>query len=261
MGETKSRICIFHHSYFTSSGLGMPILKEQVELLQSTGLAQKADLIGFCITGDDLDTIQEAIQYILSQGSPFKILKVAFKDKDWEYFTLNEIQHHVTPEDKILFFHLKGGFNPLTTSWRTIMQYFCIELYHICLELLDIHDTVGCMFRRVPDAPCPHYSGTFWWARASYFIPMWNKYHPIIEQGAKNGAYRFVNEFCIMFDSPIAALFWPNDGFNGHDPAKDKKPEEYRNREIEVASVKIEDFSSFCHMMFNHAPPNVYRMC
>lgn len=265
MEQLSSRICIFHHSYFTNTGNGMQILKEQIDLLKSTSLAAKAFLIGFCVTGDDLETIQEAVRYILSQGKPFTILKVALKDKDHEYFTLNEIQHHVQPTDKILYFHLKGGYYNTNlksvATWRHIMQYFCIELFTICLKLLDTHDTVGCMFRRLPDSPCPCYAGNFWWTRGSYFLELWQKYHPIIERGAKDGAYRFVDEFCIMFHSPVAAIFWPNDRFNGYDTSKDVKPEEYRNTEIEVASVKIEDFICFSHFLMQHAPPHVYRMC
>ena len=56
------------------------------------------------------------------------------------------------------------------------MQYFLIENYEECLDLLDTYETVGCMcwnsgnLRHKIDNEnhCVHYSGNFFWANTEY---------------------------------------------------------------------------------------------
>ena len=78
------------------------------------------------------------------------------------------------PESKVLYLHTKGvSYQTVpqqVVDWRNMMLYFLID--NDCVKLLEKHDIVGCNYL---ENPHPHFSGNFWWARASYV----NKLKPI----------------------------------------------------------------------------------
>jgi hypothetical protein len=78
------------------------------------------------------------------------------------------------PESKVLYLHTKGvSYQTVpqqVVDWKNMMLYFLID--NDCVKLLEKHDIVGCNYL---ENPHPHFSGNFWWARASYV----NKLKPI----------------------------------------------------------------------------------
>jgi hypothetical protein len=71
------------------------------------------------------------------------------------------------PKSKVLYLHTKGiSYHTVPQSivdWRNMMLYFLIN--NDCIKILDNHDIVGCNYS---ENPHPHFSGNFWWTRASY---------------------------------------------------------------------------------------------
>jgi hypothetical protein len=45
------------------------------------------------------------------------------------------------------------------------MEYFAIDHWRDCVKALQDHDACGVNWRTTPS---PHFSGNFWWAKASY---------------------------------------------------------------------------------------------
>ena len=75
------------------------------------------------------------------------------------------------PESKVLYLHTKGVSYPTVpqpvADWTNMMLYFLIN--NDCIKLLDHNDIVGCNYL---ENPCPHFSGNFWWTRASYVVKL-----------------------------------------------------------------------------------------
>ena len=88
-----------------------------------------------------------------------------------ELETLTHIYKHcqANPNDNICYIHTKGVTNDVSneciSDWRNYMFYFCCQKYKDRIHELSENDTTGVDLRRDPTL---HYSGNFWWAKASY---------------------------------------------------------------------------------------------
>lgn len=176
-------VLIFYH-VGAIGPLGLPTLKEQLQYLRVTGLYDRAAEIAMGVVGSELD-----IRKI--DGDRIRVL---YQDPDptvYEIRTINALRQRVIDlpyEDAfILYFHTKGvsssfHHNPKAVlSWRRFMEYQLLGRFERCLSLMLDHglDVLGgnfvnqnpsldpAFFRVHPDHAC-HYSGNFWWARASY---------------------------------------------------------------------------------------------
>jgi len=70
----------------------------------------------------------------------------------------------------VLYLHTKGvgkTINPCVEDWVEYMTHFCITKWKNCVEQLQTYQTAGVDLR---EEPVLHYSGNFWWARASYIL-------------------------------------------------------------------------------------------
>lgn len=75
-------------------------------------------------------------------------------------------------EYNVLYIHTKGvgkELNPCIEDWIEYILYFLIEQHTLALERLITHNSVGVDLR---DLPTLHYSGNFWWTKASYIITL-----------------------------------------------------------------------------------------
>lgn len=72
----------------------------------------------------------------------------------------------------ILYLHSKGVTRPNLTKqmigWMDYMEYFLIEEYERCLNILKDYRTCGVLYRN----GCRIYGGNFWWAKSSYIITL-----------------------------------------------------------------------------------------
>eukprot|EP01036_Dinobryon_divergens_P025338 gene25338-33872_t len=69
------------------------------------------------------------------------------------------------PSYKVLYFHMKGGSNPLLRNQQAREVLGAFTLNPSCIDALDRFQTCGW---RLSPVPYIHYSGNFWWARCEY---------------------------------------------------------------------------------------------
>lgn len=164
-----SKIAIFYHVY--QYGNWRSLVKEQLELIKSSGLYDASSFINIGINGDEDFSLVD---------DKFKIVRNISPELE-EAPTLESLLKFCQHNDgwNVLYFHTKGITRPTpeTTDWRKVMEYFCIERWSDCLQLLNIHDTVGCLFMDY----CvfgffPHYSGNFWWSKSDYIKTLNHEY-------------------------------------------------------------------------------------
>lgn len=88
----------------------------------------------------------------------------------YEQATLHPLYDHSLKEDfHVLYLHTKGvrhnNKNPCVIDWVNYLSYFNIEKHEDCLKGLEENDAVGVNLQK---EPCLHYSGNFWWSKASH---------------------------------------------------------------------------------------------
>lgn len=73
---------------------------------------------------------------------------------------------------KVLYFHTLGGSNNYLNkqNWRLYLEYFVVDKWKECIELLNSYDCVGAEYHQHRNI----YSGNFWWATAKHI----NALHP-----------------------------------------------------------------------------------
>lgn len=149
---------MFYHVY--QYGDWSLLFDEQFGLLKSSGLFNVADHIHIGINGMMLPQIEK----VHAEINPNQHME--------ESDTLKSLLAYANENDaKILYMHTKGVSRPSpeATDWRHMMEYFCIEKWEECVDLLDEHDAVGCNFMDECDYGFyPHFSGNFWWATSRH---------------------------------------------------------------------------------------------
>lgn len=154
------------------------VVEEQLARLKSSGLYQAAESIRCCVVGSEKFVPED------------KKLQVIYRHDDrrkWEWPTLAAMRDFClkAPDTKILYFHtkgisLKGRADAITparvirsTDWRYLMEYFLIDRFQVCVDLLNRVDVCGVNFRggggkNVWLYRTPHFAGNFWWAKGSF---------------------------------------------------------------------------------------------
>lgn len=165
------KIQVFYHIFCNEKTIS--VVKDQVTKIIFSGLYDVVDYI-HCFVAGDQEIINNVVAYLEKCGNKFKICDVSNTDTSYERFTLTKIGNYVQPDDKFLYIHTKG----ITKSgeeesnshdWRTFMEYNLIHNFKECINKLDVFDTVGVNTERVPAL---HYSGNFWWCKASYYTKL-----------------------------------------------------------------------------------------
>ena len=152
------KVAVFYHVYQHEDWLSL--FKDQFGLLKSSGLFDAADHIHLGVNGET--SIESSIVRVEVNPNPL------MEESD----TLKSLLAYANENDaKILYMHTKGISRPSQemTDWRNMMEYFCIEGWQECIDLLDKHDAVGCNF--MDDCHYgfyPHFSGNFWWANSEH---------------------------------------------------------------------------------------------
>lgn len=159
--SNSRKIAIFYHVYQAPGWRSL--VEEQINLLFSTDLANRAEVIYVGVNGNE------------PMDLPGDEFIVNFNSEPWteETPTLVALKEFcaINPNWNVLYFHTKGitQNSQETADWRKAMEYFCIEQWSACIEKLNTNDAVGCLYMD----DCffgyfPHYSGNFWWAQSSY---------------------------------------------------------------------------------------------
>jgi hypothetical protein len=103
----------------------------------------------------------EKIRDVRSRGNEFVTLDLIEKDKE-----------KFGDSDYILYIHTKGASKQNlenVVSWRHLMNYFNIEKYKNIFKIFEktSYNTYGVLLTDVGNFKL-HYSGNFWWSKASY---------------------------------------------------------------------------------------------
>lgn len=163
------KIKVFSH--MNDMGAGKEIAKEQLNKMISSGLINEAEFY-FALNYDPTNYIW--FKEELANYKNVNFLELNARPDDWEMPTLEELKRQCDEslEDfYVLYIHHKGAHYQdkpnfkFVTEWRHLLEYFNIEKWKDCVAALQNTDTAGINFT---DQPWKHYSGNFWWAKASY---------------------------------------------------------------------------------------------
>jgi hypothetical protein len=158
--STSHSIAIFYHLH--QQGDWRAFLEEQSALLIDCGLAEACKFVHVGVNGNQIPESYGKFSFV-QNGEPWTEetpTLIALRD-----FCFNN------PRYKVLYIHTKGITQPMqsTYDWRKIMEYYCIEKWQDCVQKLDHHDAVGCLYMdHCYYGYFPHFSGNFWWANSDY---------------------------------------------------------------------------------------------
>ena len=139
------------------------IVSELMEYLKAGGLLKNTELFTKVYLGpkayeyknrinDNIKTMYAGTDLSLYEGPTLRELWRVCNETDEEFY--------------VYYLHTKGvSYPPNTKSepWRQHMSDAILLNWEKCVKVLDSgEDTCGIMWR------CDHYSGNFWWAKASY---------------------------------------------------------------------------------------------
>jgi hypothetical protein len=176
------------------------IVDDQIKLLESTGLLNKADRIFYSIVG----------KQDISLPAKFECI---YKNTDFTVAELPMInllhEHSKTNDFKCLYFHTKGSSSDYQKhikinqkSWRKYMEYFCIEKWESNISLLNKFDTIGTSLIFANDSWYQnHYAGNFWWANSSYIKTLSSVY-----DNTSKGRYKA--EMWLLSNRNVNAFNW-----------------------------------------------------
>lgn len=141
------------------------IVDDFMNKIETSGLINEVSEINLCISG--LENI--STNYFNINNFKYKISYNGSLDQ-FEFPTLNKLKDYCKNNinDYVLYIHTKGISDPdnlCISDWRNYMTYFLIEKYKECFLTLENFETCGVDYHLEPS---PHYSGNFWWAKASH---------------------------------------------------------------------------------------------
>jgi hypothetical protein len=178
-----SGIAIFFHCLFTgterliNAGFSMDLMAQQMNTLESVGLAQSCNELWVCVNGGEEDAS------IARMLAPDKAKIVAHGvGTGTEITTMNLIRNWVKSHDGwyVLYFGEKGVSHPENpnTTWRLNMESHVLGNWRMCIHDLDSgYDCCGSYWLTPEENPGlvqnhPFFGGTFWWAKASYLATL-----------------------------------------------------------------------------------------
>lgn len=155
-------------------GSGEQIHLEQLETIRRTGLYDASEKISIGMLGRN--------HRAFADHGKFEIAYRSRQVEEHEFPTLrmlHEAASRMQPDDHVWYIHTKGANSyrpnsqPGPLGWRRFMEYYVLQHWRFLRGALWGHDCAGVQLR--PE-PWPHFSGNFWWARASYLrtlpVPM-----------------------------------------------------------------------------------------
>ena len=165
------KIAIFYH--IAQMGMGAFIYQQQLNRLYTSGLIKEADYIHFGVNGDqELFNVPSKAKVVVNNN---------WKEETETLMALNDFAIK-NSDYKILYFHTKGVSKGtlVANAWRLMMEYFVIDKWKECIEVLNDCDCVGSNLNSVgvtlwPNGEITHpvegtynFTGNFWWANAKH---------------------------------------------------------------------------------------------
>jgi len=223
LNKTKPKTYIYYH-IGAYDNLCTSIVKDQLHLLQVTGLYNYVDKIYYSIVGDK--------SFLPQLPSKFECI---YENTDYtvaELPILRKLKEHSLKEEfKCLYFHTKGSFGNLhnysRVHWRRYLEYFNIEKWKKNIELLNEYDTVGSNYIKGKDWYNNHYSGNFWWTSSDYLKKLEVIDNIQIIRPGVNNTDRYKAEMWLLSNDKAKFYNWNTIGCSGKD--EDFKSLDYRD--------------------------------
>lgn len=176
------------------------VVREQLALMQESGLLDKAEKIFIGAVGSYTDMLK--LRFILRNYSKIKI-KHETDLKRFEFPTLEILKHKSDFTGPFLGFyiHTKGVSykSDLGRAWRTHMNTYIITKWRDCWDMVAHNfDLCGVKLLQKTNSYPLHYSGNFFWFDSQYISTL-----PKIE--ALNHKDRFSAEMWACSNYPVAA--------------------------------------------------------
>lgn len=144
------------------------IVRAQCAHLQTSGLLARSSEIHVGIAGD-LEPARATVQSLLggrarvSSSGPLS---------NYEFGTLDLLHRAAGPREfRAWYIHTKGvsSLSEASARHRELMESVVLDNHSTCCGLLGEYDATGTGWQLTGfDRPNPHFSGNFWWARASH---------------------------------------------------------------------------------------------
>ena len=156
------------------------IVEEMLTLLSSSGLLREIHELRYFVLGNHLSTVQGIMQkkcapitnVVLGGHSPDTALYERFTLHSLHEYCKNDVDPNKKQHTFVLYIHSKGVSTKAqkhrynVSKWRQDMLTGLTHYRYLCWSLLRRgHDIIGSFFRH---HPMRHFSGNFWWSRASY---------------------------------------------------------------------------------------------
>lgn len=138
------------------------IIKEQLSLLHKNLLYKKIKHLILFLSKKEIE------EEIKTYDPEDKFIFHYYPMEEKENYTINHFRKYITKDiKKVFYFHTKGvsRTDPIFHIRRKILNYYILENYELCIELLDKYDAIGCSLYKFPQL---HFSGNFWWTTVSY---------------------------------------------------------------------------------------------
>lgn len=138
------------------------VIKEQLTLLHKKSLYKTLKNLVIFLSKNEF---QEEIKHFDPEK---KFIFHYYPIKERENYTINHFRKYITKDiRKVFYFHTKGVSRQesIFHTRRKILNYYILEHYDLCLELLEKYDAIGCSLYQYPQI---HFSGNFWWTKTSY---------------------------------------------------------------------------------------------
>jgi glycosyltransferase involved in cell wall biosynthesis len=159
--ESPVALPVFGFIHVATHGRWREVVDELLTAIRSSGLYELSQRIFTGIVGP------EALPFACDDPK-VEIVYRSHRLEDYEFPTLSYLHAHCRAHHCLVYYvHTKGVVrdSPSTADWRRYMQYFVIERHQDCMRTLESFDVCGVNWL---EAPWPHFSGNFWWARSSY---------------------------------------------------------------------------------------------
>ena len=155
-------------------------VQHHISRLIFSGLYDIAEGIYCFILGQNSADIEAAATFVQNFGRKIVVAKNSTHMELYERFTLLGMRAYLQPDDYFLYMHTKGVTHAaddlMIFDWVFYMHYFLVKHFSVCVGLLKKHFDICGVEYRFPDPQKPkvtgHYSGNFWWARASYYLSL-----------------------------------------------------------------------------------------
>jgi hypothetical protein len=217
------------------------VMTDQMTKMSESGLLDRIDELHVCTNGNASSFI--AAQHATKEFDNMHWQHVNQHSLIGEYPTLNVLKNYCdthTEEFLVMYVHLKslsGWGDANRQDWRHYMDYWQLERWEDCVRVLQQgYETAGINYNDQSNGQndnWPHYSGNFWWARASYIRRLPQLNNPLeLQWGTVSkllhfpdgrgipldpGNYRYENEAWVGSGSPAYFELAHSPGKTDHD--------------------------------------------